>query len=196
MRRCKADAERTRVAILDAAERVFCERGVGQATLEQVARAAGVTRGAVYWHFKDKDDLLCALHERFRPPQAAMIEAAAQDGHEDPLHLLEMTGAGFLALFEGDESRQRMYAILCAPGNPDDRHAAQNEEMFRLLLQLMRQAREKGLLAGDLSPEEGAVSVMALMNGLMSEWLRSGRCFGLREVGGKLMHRHMAALRA
>ena len=51
MRRTKEQAEQTRVAILEAAERLFLEKGVAQCSLEQIARAAGVTRGAVYWHF-------------------------------------------------------------------------------------------------------------------------------------------------
>lgn len=198
MRRSKADAEQTRMTILDAAERVFCERGVAQATLEQVARAAGVTRGAFYWHFKDKEDVLSALHDRFKPPQVALLEAAAEEGHLDPLQLLETTGVEFLGLFEGDESRQRMYAILSsadATSSAAARHRDSNAEMFKLLLRMTARARELDLLARDLSPEETAVSLMVVVNGLMSEWLRSGKAFGLREVGGKLLRRHMASLR-
>ena len=88
MRRCKEDAEQTRQAILDAAEVIFCDQGVAAATLERISRMAGVTRGAFYWHFKDKADLLQALHDRSRPAQAVMIRAAAQNGHPDPLGLL------------------------------------------------------------------------------------------------------------
>lgn len=198
MRRSKADAEQTRVLILDAAERVFCERGVGPATLEQVARAAGVTRGAFYWHFKDKADVLAALYERFKSPQLALIQAAACHGHMDPLQLLETTGTEFLALFEAEESRQRMHLILsCATAVS---HAAawreaSSEGMFELLLRLMQRSQEAGLLADDLTPEEAAFSLMVVMNGLMSEWLRSGKAFGLAGVGEKLLRRHMATLR-
>lgn len=198
MRRSKADAEQTRATILDAAERVFCERGVAQATLEQVARAAGVTRGAFYWHFKDKEDVLTALHDRFKPPQVALIEAAAESGHQDPMSLLETTGVEFLGLFEADESRQRMFTILSSAVSTSSaaaRHRASNAEMFHLLLRMTQRARELGVLAEDLSPEEAAVSLMVQVNGLMSEWLRSGKAFGLQDVGGRLLRRHMASLR-
>ena len=77
MRRCKADAEQTRSSIMDAAERMFVKNGVGQTSLEQIARAAGVTRGAVYWHFKDKADLLQAMYERNKPPQVELLRMAA-----------------------------------------------------------------------------------------------------------------------
>ena len=63
-RQTKAQAEQTREAILDAAEKVFYERGVARSTLEEVARVAGVTRGAIYWHFRDKLDLFLTLNER------------------------------------------------------------------------------------------------------------------------------------
>ena len=60
-RRTKEEAEQTRNAVLTAASQVFLERGVARATLEEVAQAAGVTRGAVYWHFRDKVDLFLAI---------------------------------------------------------------------------------------------------------------------------------------
>jgi hypothetical protein len=40
---------------------VFLERGVSRATLDEIARAAGVTRGAIYWHFRDKLEIFVAL---------------------------------------------------------------------------------------------------------------------------------------
>src|SRR5690606_41278730 len=73
-RRTKAEAEATREAILDAAEEVFIENGVSRATLEQIARRAGVTRGAVYWHFKDKNDLFTAMINRVRLPMRTRSE--------------------------------------------------------------------------------------------------------------------------
>ena len=51
VRRTKAEAEATRTAILDAAEHLFQARGVSRTSLQDMAHAAGVTRGAVYWHF-------------------------------------------------------------------------------------------------------------------------------------------------
>jgi len=56
-RRTKEEAEGTRTRIVDAAERVFRDKGVAHASLEDVAAAARVTRGAIYWHFKDKAEL-------------------------------------------------------------------------------------------------------------------------------------------
>ena len=71
-RRTKEDAATTRELLLDAAEREFCERGASRTSLAEVASAAGVTRGAVYWHFRDKSDLFSAMCAR-----AVLREVAA-----------------------------------------------------------------------------------------------------------------------
>ena len=51
----------TRDRILDAAEDVFYDKGYSNTTLNEIAEAASVTRGAIYWHFKNKEDLFLSL---------------------------------------------------------------------------------------------------------------------------------------
>ena len=57
-RKTKEEAQETRQRILDAAERVFQMQGVSRTSLAHIADAAGVTRGAIYWHFRNKADLV------------------------------------------------------------------------------------------------------------------------------------------
>lgn len=64
VRRTKIDAEDTRERILDAAEICFCNLGVTKTTLDMVAAQAGCTRGAIYWYFTEKQDLLHQVIER------------------------------------------------------------------------------------------------------------------------------------
>ncbi|MCE1116776.1 MULTISPECIES: TetR family transcriptional regulator [Pseudomonas] len=64
MRRSKAEVEQTRQRLLDAAERVFSDRGYAVARLEDIADVAGLTRGSIYWHFDGKPELLEAVIER------------------------------------------------------------------------------------------------------------------------------------
>ena len=84
MRRTKEESELTRTAILDAAERIFCEQGYAVATIDGVSRAAGVTRGAFYWHFKDRQDLLMAVLETWKEGRIKDIikQTTAQPGKE------------------------------------------------------------------------------------------------------------------
>lgn len=67
-RRTKEEAQATRAALLDAAELLFKQRGVSRTSLADIAQAAGVTRGALYWHFKDKADLFNAMLDRVTSP--------------------------------------------------------------------------------------------------------------------------------
>ena len=60
-RKTRKDAALTRQNIISAGARVFCRDGIAGATLEAIAQEAGVTRGAIYWHFKGKQGLLQAL---------------------------------------------------------------------------------------------------------------------------------------
>lgn len=63
MRRTKAEALKTREYLMFSALDVFYERGVSRASLNEIAQNAGVTRGALYWHFKNKEDLFDALFQ-------------------------------------------------------------------------------------------------------------------------------------
>ncbi len=54
MRKTKEEAQQTRSNLLNAALNVFYERGVSKVSLDEIAKTAGVTRGALYWHFKNK----------------------------------------------------------------------------------------------------------------------------------------------
>ena len=60
-RKCKEDAEKTRTAVLESALDVFSEKGFAKATFDEIAARAGFTKGAVYWYFRNKADLVAAL---------------------------------------------------------------------------------------------------------------------------------------
>ena len=60
-RRTKAEAEKTRLRILKAALKLFVENGYERTTFADVAQHIGLTKGAVYWHFKSKPELLAEL---------------------------------------------------------------------------------------------------------------------------------------
>ena len=84
-RRTKEEAQATRVQILDAAERVFHAQGVSRASLAEVAKEAGVSRGAIYWHFENKVDLFQAMLERLRLPLEELARASESEDEPDPL---------------------------------------------------------------------------------------------------------------
>ena len=85
VRRTKEDALATRHRLLDAAETLFLAKGVSHTSLQDIARQAGATRGAVYWHFKDKADLFNAMVDRVTLPLEASLEFLAHAEQATPL---------------------------------------------------------------------------------------------------------------
>src|SRR5277367_2582553 len=104
-RRTKIEAEQTRNAILDAAEKVFYAHGVARTSLEEIAQAAGVTRGAVYWHFKDKIELCEAMLQRVFLPQEDVLERLASSDTDTPLGDLKKACSDCLGLMYRDRRR-------------------------------------------------------------------------------------------
>ncbi|MGP9658116.1 TetR family transcriptional regulator, partial [Halomonas sp. AOP31-B1-25] len=112
MSRRKADAERTREAILDAAETTFLAQGVSRTTLAHIAQAAGVTRGAIYWHFEDKATLFNALLERVRLPLDGIVEDAVARLADTPAECLRDIAQSSLAAICHDLPLQRAATIV------------------------------------------------------------------------------------
>ncbi len=186
MRRTKAAAERTREAILAAAIGVFLERGVSRATLDEIARAAGVTRGAVYWHFKDKLEIFLALQRRVNLPNEAFGERLrarlAADLRLDPLDALAATLRDGLESFESNPERCRILTILwlrceyvgeMSPAlEGQERADAALRALFEVVIGL---AASRGQLAPGWPPELAAHALLLLLNGSVEDWLREPR---------------------
>ena len=80
MKRTKEEAAVTRAAVLKSALAVFSAKGYAAATLDDVAKAAKVTRGAIYWHFKSKADLYNTLVQELSARGASVVQQAVSEG--------------------------------------------------------------------------------------------------------------------
>ena len=80
MKRTKEEAAITRATLLKTALSVFSAKGYAAATLDDVAKAAKVTRGAIYWHFKSKADLYNTLVQEFSARGAVVVQEAVAEG--------------------------------------------------------------------------------------------------------------------
>jgi AcrR family transcriptional regulator len=183
MRRTKAEAEQTREALLAAAIQVFLERGVARATLDEIARAAGVTRGALYWHFRDKLEIFIALEERALLPNEAVAAALAArlkaDPGLDPIDELATTMASTLQQLEGDGERRRILTILLLRCEFVDEMALALHRQQRADAALCKQfgaifqiAANCGRLTSAWSPEMAARALFLLLKGMIESWLR------------------------
>ena len=190
MRRTKADAADTRAAILSAAEEMFFEQGVSDTSLEDIAKAAGVTRGAVYWHFANKTDLFLELYNATQLPRLNILDVEEANARGlDPLAYIEALARDSLKSLSQDMSRQRMLAILLRTNfkggmqRVQDAVDAQEAEQMEALLAVLARAENLGLLHERWSAQSVATSIWWLMKGLCWEWLLTEMKFDLVEVG-------------
>jgi AcrR family transcriptional regulator len=75
--------EETRRELIESAARTFARRGFQGASLEEIAREAGYSTGAIYWHFKGKDDLFLGVFEAYARSRAAEIAAVRETAEGD-----------------------------------------------------------------------------------------------------------------
>ncbi|MDF2177373.1 TetR family transcriptional regulator [Aliiglaciecola sp. CAU 1673] len=91
-RRTKEDAQKTRQSLLHTALMLFADKGVSNTTLTDIASAAGVTKGAFYWHFKNKLEVFEAINQEYTKDLTEQTLAIAAQA-EDPVQgLLDAIG--------------------------------------------------------------------------------------------------------
>ncbi|WP_417584146.1 TetR family transcriptional regulator [Nitrincola sp.] len=186
MSRRKADAERTREIILDAAENTFLTQGVSRTTLAHIAEAAGVTRGAIYWHFEDKAALFDALLERVRTPLDEIVDAAVELNGATPAICLRDIACRSLLATCNDLPLQRVATIVlhrCEKleedhprismiTRPSEYAEAQVETLFE-------QAQLAGNLRANLSPVSARRQFHAFLIGTCFDWLQDTQKYSL-----------------
>ncbi|MCX9157060.1 TetR family transcriptional regulator [Niveibacterium sp. 24ML] len=178
VRRTKEQAEATREQLLDAAEALFCNTGVASTTLDLIARAAGVTRGAVYWHFKNKAEIFEAVCDRATSPMGTMLDTLANDPGDDPLGALERQAGDILILVATDARIRSVLEILFRgfDGGPEFAEylarEEQNKRQCRCQIQsILEVAVARNQLPPHVKPADAAVAVTAFVGGLMHDWV-------------------------
>ncbi|MCK5077213.1 MAG: TetR family transcriptional regulator, partial [Calditrichia bacterium] len=74
MRKTKEESEKTKRLLLDTALKVFSQKGYSATRLIDIAKEAGVTRGAIYWHFNNKAELYIELNKENRDRSMEIID--------------------------------------------------------------------------------------------------------------------------
>nr|QMS48019.1 transcription repressor of multidrug efflux pump acrAB operon, TetR (AcrR) family [uncultured bacterium] len=176
-RRTKDKAVETRNRILDAAEQVFSTRGVSRTSLADIAVAASVTRGAIYWHFKDKADLFCEMVARVTMPMEdppCQVNPALE---ADPLAGVRRMLTGILQRTCGDVQARRVFHIVFHKCEYVDemepvwrRFSEMQAGCLSRLKQGLVRALELGQLPKGLDVRRTAMGLHALVDGLISNW--------------------------
>lgn len=201
-RRTKEEALATRHRILDAAEALFERQGVSRTSLNDIAVAADVTRGAVYWHFKDKADLFNAMLERATMPMEESLHCGGACPVTDPLDFLLNKSVHALKLTATDTQMRRVLEISMHKveyvdelAAVKDRQLQGRDECLAECERAFKAAMKAGLLECRLPARSAALGLHALIDGLARNWLLDPESFDLAKVGRQVISSYIDGLK-
>ncbi len=202
-RRTKEEALETRKAIIDAAVRVFAVRGISTASLTDIAVEAGVTRGAIYWHFANKGDLLNSLLDQFLEYYTPLTEASESEDEPDPLGKLEELYLSFLGCMDKNPLQKQMFQILFTQEKINRetevlrlRHQKLRLERFRGVQIVLRNAVKRGQLAPNFDIDAGTTTIFSMVHGLISNWILNPELVDITRQGPIVVRGVFTLLRA
>lgn len=206
-RRTKEEAQATRHKLLDAAEHLFQEQGVSRTSLQDIARRAGATRGAIYWHFKDKADLFNAMMERVTLPMEASFSSVATDSEgandsgANALQGIQHATIQALQQIATDAQTRRVFEVATQKVEYVEelqavrlRHLAVRNGFLGRIEHGMKAAAHQSSLQLPLTASVAARGLHALIDGLIQNWLLDPQAFDLLQVGQAAMNVYLHGL--
>ncbi len=200
-RRTKEDAQATRDRLLDEAELVFHAKGVSRSSLAEIAENAGLTRGAIYWHFKDKADLFNAMMDRATLPLENAMQLVGAEQGVDPLQTLRATLVDTWQRMLDDAQLRRVFEVAV--------HQVEYVEELRAVRERHHAVREQCLEDFRRAIEAGAAlrgvtlrvpshlaarGLQTLAWGLIQDWLLDTEAFELVEMGETSLNIYLTGL--
>jgi TetR/AcrR family acrAB operon transcriptional repressor len=171
------------------AELCFLQHGVFRTTLEHIAARAGYTRGAVYWHFKNKLEVLLAVIDRVRVPLFSSLEEMTRE-REQPLLALRRHHDSALTEIEHTPHARNMVEITLLRCE----FAEETEEVFAHVQRsaaqaiahmttTLQQARKLGHLRQGIDPATAARSIHFMIMGALRQWILNPKEFSVHREG-------------
>jgi TetR/AcrR family acrAB operon transcriptional repressor len=201
-RRTKEEALATRDGILDAAEQLFVKQGVSGTTLQHIATAAGVTRGAIYWHFLDKGAMFNAMMERVKSPLESAVQLFDRDNAATPLEALRKYVMCVFRVTVEDPKARRVFEIATLKMEYTDELNVVRERRKQSQAAWMTRAEArvgeaiaKGQVRPDADPYAVALGLWVIVDGLIRAWLLDPQAFDLMKMGAQIVDAHLESLR-
>ena len=202
-RKTKENAELTRQRLIEAARQVFLIRGVSRTTMEHIAIQAGVTRGAIYWHFNNKLDLFQAMREQvFLPLIDRMDDTLLVEGTEDPLTCIENFLSGTIQVLSDSVETREIYEIMMIKCEYVDEFGPVLQQIlsncsgiFQKLRLVYERAKVQNQLNSSHDPSQLAIDTHLFFIGLLHMWVKdtNGELFRHRAI--ELVKAHMGLRR-
>ncbi|MDI3359150.1 acrEF/envCD operon transcriptional regulator [Lelliottia sp. V106_10] len=199
-RKTKEDALKTRQQLIEAAIAQFSTRGVASTTLTDIADAAGVTRGAIYWHFTSKSEIFNAIWEQQLPLCDLIHDQLSLTLNDDPLCVLRERFIVALQYISRDLRQRSLLQILYHKCEFNNEMTSECEIRNRIGFnyQNVRALLEKGLSKGIISPplniDMTLIVFHGFFSGLIKNWLMNSENFNLYQQAPALVDNILATL--
>ncbi|WP_347250664.1 TetR family transcriptional regulator [Zoogloea sp.] len=200
VRKTKEEADITRRHIIAAARRVFLACGVGRTTLERIAAAAGVTRGAVYWHFRNKSELFFAMREQAILPFVDRVIFKEDDA--DPLNGIETALQEIFHILRDQAEVRETFEIISFKCEYVDEFSGMMQctggqlDFLGKLTDAYQRAKARGVLRPGFAPADLAYDTFLFVGGLIKHWLAGRPEERFRSDPFGLIHTHVDMRRA
>ena len=199
VRKTKAESEKTRASVLKAALVIFDEKGFAKASLEDIAAKAGVTRGAVYWHFKNKIDIFESLQEELHSSLLETIIKDLEKDHPAPLQQLEELCTNLLIDIQINPNKRlimKTFFMKCDYSGDMkyllEQQNSRKKKHQELFSRYFKRAQEKGHLNENAEPETLTLSLSCYLTGIVFEYIRAPENFNLEKLAPVLMKNFFA----
>lgn len=187
-RKTKQQALETRQHILDVAMRLFSSQGVSSTSLAEIAQAAGVTRGAIYWHFKNKSDLFGEIWQLSESSIGDLEIEYQAKFPGDPLSVLREILVYILEATVIEERRRLMMEIIFHKcefvGEMAIVQQAQRSlclESYDRIEQTLNHCIQSQMLPANLLTRRAAILMRSYISGIMENWLFAPDSFDLKK---------------
>lgn len=188
VRRTKEEAQKTRDEILTAASKVFCDNGFANSSLEDIAGEANVTRGAIYWHFKNKNDIFEALHDQLRCPLVELLLRELEEDHPDPISQLQENCTKLLIELSEDAHQRRILTLFMKKSDYHGdlecckiSHAEKKAEHLNALKAYFEMAKSNSAHLKEFDSEALAQSISCFMKGVIMDFLENPETMNVRK---------------
>lgn len=187
-RKTKQESLETRQQIMIAAGKIFSESGVSRTSLNDIAQAAGVSRGAIYWHFKNKAELFNALWLEMESTIDDIEREYTLKSPDDPLSVLRNLLIYILRLTVTDNRQKMLMEILFHKCefvgemiSLKEARQAVHLSSYERIEQTLRSCMKHDQLPQTLNTRRAAIIMRSYITGLIENWLFMPESFNLYE---------------
>ena len=201
MRKTKVEAQKTRNYLLKAALDTFYTRGVSRSSLNEIAQTAGVTRGALYWHFKNKEDLFEGLFQQVFAEISSELAHDIENQSADIWESFEVATINLFQKLEIDETIRKFCNII----HLKCEYTEQNHSVVKImrsyqdmwqrqLTDVLTLSLQQKKLPEDLNINLAVIFMMSVISGLMSIWMNMPEQFSIGKTAPQIIRTAMGAL--